>query len=760
MTTRSDPPAPPTAKADPISYAAAFRWALSGMARLASAEADGDRANRRLTVSLSLAADRSARDHLTIYVAVDGTGPFDADRLAGLAKKALQPSPASGAGADPGDDGAASSLTGNNTLQLTSPTESHQLQMDHAGRTYGAESGGGHAQDSALFVWNLSLNPGNLSLRARHGILRRGVCNALIPFPKLSAAVSVEVLGEHDGQEIGPDLELFALPDVASWLSVGSTDIPPPQDGLELLPPLDGEAAAPRDGATAPPALLMLSMHADPHTHLVVNGESMQSSAQVFDERSSCPHAKAILRAGVEGVRSAVMQVARNTLEWMPPIVRISFHAGLRMAICLPQGHEMTDPRLAVLVRRAAFNTVFAYLDKNPERARAIVAFKTVAPKMTPIDASSSPGKPAAAPATPPPGAGPDVLIFDRAAYEARAAEADPKRSHLVIRSDELAACIERATTVLGGEGRSLRSRLRVAMELGPNRTVIGPDEQGVETLRAFLISHHPHFCEVTDFVTQHLLLGLASNVPMRLPPIHIWGQPGIGKTHYVKDLARLLTAPILTHSMENAQTGTVLLGAERYWANAQPGLIFETIGLGPYANPVIVLEELDKAPRGARYDPLAPLHTLLEQVSSTAVKDSCVQLTFDASLITYVATSNDPALIPVTLRSRFREFLVLPPHGETAVSAARVVSDAAIAATGVPGFEALSERQCLQLAHLTPREISQAVADAVARATANGRSRVESWDLPRALTQANSFEFEDFDTEGHDALAPDGQIH
>ena len=240
-----------------------------------------------------------------------------------------------------------------------------------------------------------------------------------------------------------------------------------------------------------------------------------------------------------------------------------------------------------------------------------------------------------------------------------------------------------------------------------------------------------PHFAMVTDFVAAQVALSLRSKRPLRVPPIHIWGVPGVGKTHYANDLAEALGVPIRMQSMENAQTTALLLGTERHWSSATFGIVFDQIVLGEVANPLFLIDELDKATRHGTYDPLAALHSLLEPLTAKSARDAAMDISFDASLAIYVATSNDPERIPQSLRSRFREFQISPPSGEQALHAARAVVAQATQRLGVKGFAAPDARIAHHLAHLTAREIHHAIQDAAARAVEAGRMHLTLSDLP-----------------------------
>jgi ATP-dependent Lon protease len=224
------------------------------------------------------------------------------------------------------------------------------------------------------------------------------------------------------------------------------------------------------------------------------------------------------------------------------------------------------------------------------------------------------------------------------------------------------------------------------------------------------------------------------SQGPLVIPPMHLFGPPGVGKTHYAKDLARALGAPIRIQSMENAQSTALWHGTERHWSTASHGIVFEQIVLGEVANPIFLVDEIDKAPQEARYNPLAGFHSLLEPTTACAVRDAGLDIVFDASLATYIATSNDPRKVPDSLRSRFREFLILPPRGEQALRAAHVVAIAATRKLSVPNFAPPEPALSRKLAHLSAREIYQVVQDGVARAVQSGRLRLSDADLPAEL--------------------------
>ena len=127
------------------------------------------------------------------------------------------------------------------------------------------------------------------------------------------------------------------------------------------------------------------------------------------------------------------------------------------------------------------------------------------------------------------------------------------------------------------------------------------------------LIHELPNFEEPLEDIRKQLALCLSSEDPLELEPILLLGDPGIGKTHFARRLAKLLGTGYNFIGMSSLTAGWILSGASAQWKNAKPGKVFDALVNGDYANPVIVVDEIDKAGGDSQYDPLGSLYTLLE---------------------------------------------------------------------------------------------------------------------------------------------------
>jgi ATP-dependent Lon protease len=251
-----------------------------------------------------------------------------------------------------------------------------------------------------------------------------------------------------------------------------------------------------------------------------------------------------------------------------------------------------------------------------------------------------------------------------------------------------------------------------------------------VQSLYTLRLSQ-PHFGAVIDLIRGQLLLGERTNKTVRIPPILLDGAPGLGKTHFTMELAKALGTTVKRISFDSALTSATLIGSERRWANTQFGALFELICLGKHANPIVILDEIDKAGVRREWDPLAPLHTLLEPSTAKHVRDISVDFEFDASLITWIATSNRKQMLPDSLRSRFREFDIVRPNAQEAIQLATAVVAKSFADMQLADFEPPDKQFVVSLAHLTAREITQALEQALASAVDQGRNRLTAADLP-----------------------------
>lgn len=264
-----------------------------------------------------------------------------------------------------------------------------------------------------------------------------------------------------------------------------------------------------------------------------------------------------------------------------------------------------------------------------------------------------------------------------------------------------------------------------------------GQQIKAVHTALEKLRVTHPQFGQVIDFVMQHQSLSSRSKAALPMTPILLNGEPGVGKTHFAFELAAVIGTTCRRVAFDTPVTAATLLGSDRRWANTQVGLLFELVCLGQHANPIIVLDEIDKSRRERDWNPLAPLHTLLESSTAAKVRDVSADFEFDASQVIWIATSNNSRLLTDPIRSRFREFNIVRPDAAGALASATAVVKTAFAALKLARIAPPTKALAVALAHLTPREITQVVKVAAATAIQKGKNSVDLDDLPDGICEA-----------------------
>jgi len=210
-------------------------------------------------------------------------------------------------------------------------------------------------------------------------------------------------------------------------------------------------------------------------------------------------------------------------------------------------------------------------------------------------------------------------------------------------------------------------------------------------------------------------------------------GPPGVGKTHFAREVAALLGTGMGFISMSSLTAGWVLSGSSSQWKGSRPGKVFETLVDGQYANPVMVVDEIDKARAEHAYDPLGSLYSLMEHDTAAAFIDEFAEVPIDASQVIWVATANDERAIPEPILNRMNVYQVQAPDLEAGRTIARRLYDE-IRADHAWGqrFDPQPVDDVLdRLAELPPRDMRRAWMTGFGNARLAGVDRVTPEHLP-----------------------------
>jgi ATP-dependent Lon protease len=244
-----------------------------------------------------------------------------------------------------------------------------------------------------------------------------------------------------------------------------------------------------------------------------------------------------------------------------------------------------------------------------------------------------------------------------------------------------------------------------------------------------------PNFTLVVDHLLRHAALShLVPQSPLHFAPIVLDGAPGIGKTAFSLAVARTFGVPLIQLQMSHATAGFTLGGLDPQYAGGGPGFLTRKVALGPVPDAVVLLDELDKAPKDSTHDPLGPLFSLFEPETARRFADDGLKLPLNFSALRWICTTNDSSQLHPALLSRCEIFSISAPSpAQMAVIARSVYAAILRNAPWGSHFEVgLPEALATELARSTPRDLVRNLRSALGNAVLDRRRYLVLADLPR----------------------------
>jgi ATP-dependent Lon protease len=174
------------------------------------------------------------------------------------------------------------------------------------------------------------------------------------------------------------------------------------------------------------------------------------------------------------------------------------------------------------------------------------------------------------------------------------------------------------------------------------------------------LTASHPNFAEVIEYIAAQLSVRYFNSQEIRWEkPILMHGEPGIGKNYFMNALKEILELPYLHIDFSVSGASFDLTGLERGYDSANPGQIFNLFANQHIANPMIMIDEIDKCASKEKHDPMKTLISFLEQENSREYSDKFIRYPIDISHTNWIAAANDISQLPTHILSRFHVFKI-----------------------------------------------------------------------------------------------------